>query len=694
MSYFRKRKVSWFRKYPFSRYLIPLIIGIICYNYFSFIAGTLLLWCCIFSFIGAFVSHHVRIVNDHLQLCRSLFIYICILLLSWLNAYYSDYRNREQWYGHQIENADGFIVKVSEQPEKKKKTILLPLKVEKSIAQQQQFFSEGKINLYLYLQDSLPYPNKGDILWIPNRLIKIKNNNNPYGFDYSKFLERKNIFHQAFMSIHEIKILKQKEKSLSRIELIKNNLSKSIDKNIYDVNTKSIVFAMLLNDRTLLDNELWKAYSITGIAHIIAISGMHVSIMFGILLFLLKWWRVKRWENYKYLIALPIIWFYIWITNFPPSAIRAATMFSLLTISLVADRKSTSLHLLLVTGVVLLIYNPNWLFDVGVQLSFSAVFSIFVFYKPILFLWKPKYQVIQYFWNIIAVSLAAQIFVFPIVIYYFHQFPIWVILANIPASIYSLILMIGGILLIILDFFQIPCGWLGNVLVQISQYFHKAIYFFSNNTPLYMRQLYLNLLDLLLLIMGVVFISYALLQKKRGFLTYALIILNFLIISFIFQDLKALNQQKIVVFNSPEKPCIYLFNGKKHQRYFHADVDTIVQPSTFQYNFFPAEIGFRAVKRLQSGNDYLFWQIADKRILQWSSNVNENILYSLQPDFLILSHHYIFSKSHWEQLPNLQLVILDSSIPRWKAKKWKEELASFNIPAHWIAEEGAWVFGK
>lgn len=694
MRYYRKHKISWFRKYPFIRYLIPIIIGILSYNYFSFIDGRYILWSCIFSLIGAFITHHIRIVNDYLQLGRSVFLYSCILLLSWLNAYYSDYRNRTEWYGHQLENADGFLVEVREQPEKKKKTILLPLEVKRTIVGQQRHLSEGKINLYLYLQDSLPYPNKGDILLVPNRLVKIKNNKNPFGFDYARFLERKNIFHQAFMGIQEIKIIQQKENSLTRIETIKKNLIHSIDQNIPDLNTKSIVLAMLLNDRTLLDNELWKAYSITGIAHIIAISGMHVSILFGILLFLLKWWRVKRWENYKYLIALPIIWFYIWITNFPPSAVRAATMFSLLTMSLVMNRKSTSLHLLLVTGVLLLIYNPNWLFDVGVQLSFSAVFSIFVFYKPILQLWKPKYQVTQYFWNIIAVSLAAQIFVFPIVIYYFHQFPIWVILANIPASIYSLVLMIGGILLIILDLFQIPCAWLGSGLMLISQYFHKAIYFFSDHTPLYMRQLYLNLFDLFLLMAGVIFLSYSLLQKKRLFLRYAFFSLKLLIISFIVQDLKAIDQQKIIVFNSPEKPCIYLLNGKKHQRYFYSDIDTTIQPSTFQYNFFPAEVGFRAVKRFQPQNDFHFWQIEGKRILYWSSFTTENMVLSLRPDFLIISSNYIFSKSHWEHLSNVQLVILDSSIPRWKAKKWKQELDSLSIPSHWIADEGAWVYGN
>src|SRR5690606_37769479 len=119
------------------------------------------------------------------------------------------------------------------------------------------------------------------------------------------------------------------------------------------------------------------------VAHIVAISGMHINIFFTVLVLVLFWLGSRKHRWLQYLICLPIIWFYIAITGFPPSAVRAGVMFSIVSLAMITGRQQVLVNSLLASGFLILFFKPGWLYDVGFQLSFLSVLSIFVFYKPI-----------------------------------------------------------------------------------------------------------------------------------------------------------------------------------------------------------------------------------------------------------------------------------------------------------------------
>ncbi|RYE51237.1 MAG: ComEC/Rec2 family competence protein, partial [Sphingobacteriales bacterium] len=163
---------------------------------------------------------------------------------------------------------------------------------------------------------------------------------------------------------------------------------------------------------------------------------MHIVLLAGIILWLLNIVPTTKGKVMKYGISIVVVWLYIALTGFPPSAVRAAVMFNLVALGMMLDRKADPVNNWAAAGVLILVYNPYWLYDVGIQLSFLAVLSILLFYSPVKAWLTPANRVLAWLWDVVAVSIAAQLLVFPLVIYYFHQFPLLGIAANVPAALY------------------------------------------------------------------------------------------------------------------------------------------------------------------------------------------------------------------------------------------------------------------
>jgi len=692
MGQYRLQNSSWHKKYPFLSYLTVFLIGILSHKSFFISMKETALWSYFLLFLVlALIFHILKTTKQHLNFSRSIFLYLSFFMLGSICDFHNDIRNQEQWYGHHLQRAEVLKIRTSDSPERKEKTILIPAQVEGVYINDSFQPTGGSIKVYLYLSDSLKEIQSGTTLIIPNHLIEIKGNGNPHSFDYAEYLKNNNLFHQVFLSQDAILAFPKKNDNRNSFAAkLRTKLQESIRNNIADSITSSMVAATLLNDRSMLDDELWQAYSVTGIAHIIAISGMHVSILFGVLLFLLRWIKSKKLEWIKYFIAIPLVWLYIIITNYPPSAVRAAVMFTLLACSIKLNRRSGSINILIVAGFILLFYNTNWIYDTGVQLSFSAVLSIYIFYQPIKMLWRPTSKIIEYLWNVVSVSLAAQVLVFPLVIYYFHQFPVWVLLANIPATFYSLLLMIGALGIFVLDAVSIPCQWLGELLTYMTDLFHLVIYFFSENTPKIMQHFYLSELDFWILMIAVLFLSAFFLKKKTLFLFSGLGTIILMVINLTIQDLYAAKQRKIIVYNISGNSVIDYIEGKKHRSI--QQPDQVMSSKDYQFNLFPAHLGFRMMDTLKKEISSDFWEINNKKILYLSANSRQTTNDTFPIDYLILNKECVFNPEFWYEAFRPQKIILDGSFPRWKAMKWKNDLTEMDVPVHWVQEDGAWVF--
>lgn len=686
MKNYTTKQIRLFSQHPFLIILFALIAGILLQQYLNQVPA--IYWCSatlIVLTVGAAIQLK-RSVHKNITFLRTITIIAGFLLLGATLSNLGDIRNSKSWYGHYITRAEAIKVKITETPVMKANTVLVPVTVNAISVSGKWISVTGDIRLYIYKKDLQAAYQTGTILIIPNKLSPLKSSGNPFTFDFAKMSARKGVFHQAFLSAKEVCLLKTGTEKTSPVLQLKHTLQTAIDKNVKDSTTKALVAATLLNERNELDEDLMVAYSNTGIIHIIAISGMHIVLLASFILWILKILPSSKWKGLKYGIAVITVWFYIALTGFPPSAVRAAVMFTLLAVGLTLNRISNPINIWAAAGLLVLCYNPYWLYDVGVQLSFLAVLSILLFYLPVKAWLVPKNKISRWLWEVLAVSIAAQILVFPLVIYYFNQFPLLGLLANVPAALYSTLLMFGAMLLFILHAIGCPAVWLGTGLTYLTKVFNSIIIFLSDCTPQLMRSLYIDQFEYWMFMGVVVFLCVFCFYKKGIYLLTALCLSILFIADLIARDITALHQEKLVVYNTNKVSQADWFEGKKVIHLFPTNAKQL------KYDLRPAMLGYGINKEDSIVNDTGKLIKLKHATILFLGRGRVSTSGKFPVDILVLSYSCIFNPEEWFESFHLKQIILDGSIPRWKAIKWKKQLQANGARVHWVQEDGAWIY--
>lgn len=215
--------------------------------------------------------------------------------------------------------------------------------------------------------------------------------------------------------------------------------------------TKGFIAAMLSGDKVHLSSEMKRDFSSLGIAHVLAVSGLHIGLLYLILLkalFFLKG-KHKRWRR---TIALVFIWFFVVMTGAGPSAVRAGVMFSFFALSDWLNRPFSTGDALFTSAFVLLWYNPHWLFSAGFQLSYSALIGIVYLHPAIAKLNVLPFKLGSVVWNSASAALSAQLTTLPFLIYWFHSFPLYFLPANLILVPLLMLLMYGSIAALVFPF--------------------------------------------------------------------------------------------------------------------------------------------------------------------------------------------------------------------------------------------------
>jgi len=682
---FNKNKI---RKYPFLLLLIPLTSGIF-FQYSFAVHADASAWVIplLIAGIVTIIFHSLRTKTTTIQLLRNSTLTLLIFFLGASLSYYRDERNSSNWYGNMLRRADSVHLRVTGPAEPKLHTFLIPVSVTAIYANNKRITTTGAIRLYIYKQDVVPEFSAGDELIIPaDKIMPVKNTGNPFAFNYAAYAARNGLFHQAFISGAAIRYYPGQRNRQPWFAGIRSSMIHNIRLNVTDKTTAALIEATMLNERALLDDEIWKAYSITGIVHIIAISGMHVTLLFNILLFFLLWIKNKRLEWLKYFIALPLVWFYIALTGFPPSAVRAAVMFTLLALGVKLSRETHPINILMATAFILLCYNPFWLYDTGFQLSFLAVLSILLFYQPITMLFYFRNKSFRFLWQTFSVSLAAQVLTFPLAIYYFHQFPLWVLIANIPATVFSLLLMIGSIVLLVLSTF-ITCTWLGNILTLLTKAFHKIIHTLSDYTPTYFRELFIDAIDFWLLMLLIALLAILLHNKRRSYFIASIISFIALSADISLQYYVAAGQKSVIVYNTPHLSVVDFLDGRTMRRF--GSSQSLLDKKTINYVLLPAQLGYH-IRQVTRPAVKPYWFVHEKYVC-FLEGVPDDQKGISKVDYLIVSNKCVFTPEEWLALKP-EKIIIDSSLPGWKAAVWKKMLSQKGIAVHSVPEDGAWLF--
>lgn len=226
-----------------------------------------------------------------------------------------------------------------------------------------------------------------------------------------------------------------------------------------------VLVAMTLGDKSALNREMRETYSVAGASHVLALSGLHLSIIY-MLLTRLTFSQRRFWFGQAILVVC--IWAYAFLTGLSPSIVRSATMLSVHAIFSVGGRGHASLNLLALAAILILLFNPSALFDVGFQLSFMSVLSILLLMPLVEQLWSAKFWLHRWLRAIVGVSIAAQLGVAPLIAYYFGQFPTYFLLTNFIVIPAVTIILYGALLVMLFP-------QLGSLLAWLIEMLNKAL---------------------------------------------------------------------------------------------------------------------------------------------------------------------------------------------------------------------------
>lgn len=317
---------------------------------------------------------------------------------------------------------------------------------------------KGKILLRSPIKDSIKLWEPGQEKLVYTAIQSIPEPLNPYDIDLRSYYHSLGIYHHTTLDKSQVIEDIPSQTKLSW-RLRKKTLSALKPIALHE-NSKQLIQAMVLGYRNEWSNERRTQYSNAGVAHILAISGLHVGILYLALFWLvLPLQRIARSRTPVYLFCLLGLWFYAWFTGMSPSVTRSVSMLSFFIIAKIWNRPAPSLHTLGSSYIVLLLIKPQWLFHIGFQMSYTAVFFILWLYPKVNPLWHPKHIIVRRIWQMLLITCIAQLGVLPWTVHYFGKIPGLFLISNLIVLTFVSILLIGGILILLLGVFGIYNGW-------------------------------------------------------------------------------------------------------------------------------------------------------------------------------------------------------------------------------------------
>lgn len=617
---------------PFLRLTIALISGIVFGQYLqlNIVAGSILLF---LLFSG------LLIINLKYRYSSALFFGICFNLFFVVLGIivYNRYNEKPIFYSDGI-----YIATVLESPVEKPNSYKSTVEINEVISSDSVVKTNEKIIIYFEKSEDATRLKAGDEILFNRSPSLVATKLNPYDFDYQKYLEQKRIYRQVFLSETNWKPTDENHFSLtSQAEQVRDKLLQIYRNMPIDSTEFEIVAALTLGYKRELDTETRRVFSSSGAMHVLAVSGLHVGIIYWLITMVFGFIRkIKSGRVLFCGITISILWVYAFISGLPPSVLRASLMFSIFVVGETLNRKSAAYNSLAASAFFLLLINPNNLFDTGFQLSYAAVFGI-VYLQPKLektFVVKNKF--LHYFWSLLTVSVAAQITTFPITTYYFGQFPTFFWLTNIFIIPAVMLLVPLGISVLFFSFIPL----ISNLLSILLNYCVKLTFLFLSfieQLPLSVLQVNFNTIQLCLIIcvfaLGFIFIA----NKKARYVTGTLIFLLFFSIAGFVKQIATQTQTQLIVYQNTKNPIVHLINGKEN----YVITEEKVLPDELQYSPFFAtqkKLGLKTPVMLLASDSIktknIFLQnrkiLFHGRTMYFGKNSDKNTLNTKQ-DFLI-----------------------------------------------------------
>ncbi len=693
--------VYFWKKAPFVRLLIPFACGIILQWHIQFPLQYLLitLFCSVLLFCSLFILPlFLRFKSGWLDgLC-------VVCLFTSFGAVLTDandIRQDKKWFGH-FETKGLIIVATLEEPlVEKARSFKANARVEYLLRGDQRIEVKGRIIVYFKKEDkvlanALCVLGYGSQIIFKKALQEIRNTGNPAGFDFKRYSLFEGITHQVYLTTGEYALGKHSAGPGIRGGLFsfREMLLDIFRTNIHGEKELGLSEALLIGYKDDLDKSLVQSYSNTGVVHIIAISGMHLALIYWLINLLLQPLQSrKRLRWLKPVLAIIILWLFSLLTGASASVLRAAVMFSFIVAAGSITRKTSIFNTLAASAFCLLCYNPFWLWDVGFQLSYAAVLSIVVFMKPIYSIFYFRNKLLDAAWKLNSVTLAAQILTTPLSIYHFHQFPVYFFLTNLVAVPLSSVIVLGEILLCFISFIPPVALFTGKLLAWLIMVMNQYVKHIESLPGSLWDGMQINILQVILTFVLIAGISHWLLRGVKAGLFIGLggLLAFFLARSYSF--ISAAQQQKLIVYNIPQRRAIDFIYGRNCQ--FIGDTQLTSDPFIKNFHLKPSRTLYRVSQASRLPGLFIRSQYISycglKVLLVTGSDKLDEYFVLQTIDLLIVSGNHRLNMAVLTSSFKIRMIVFDSSVSSWRLISWKKHCDSLHIPYHDVSEKGAFV---
>lgn len=701
--------MNYFSRAPLIRLIVPFLAGIVSFVYLQspvknltfflvFLFSILVIY--LFTFSG---KYNYRYIWGILS-----------FLLLFLSGYQLTANKTESFNEHHFSKFSSqnslALARVIEPIIEKEKTFKTTLEIIRVKEEGNWNETTGKAVAY-FQRDTTCYNLELNDLIIVNAVFNdVSPPTNPGEFNYKNYLSNHFIYQQTFLTTDNWLIL-SKEQEFSLIKIAndtRNKLLNVFTKYGIENNEFAVVSALMLGYKDKLDPEVVRAYSGAGAMHVLAVSGLHVGIVFFIFNFMLFFLdKIPYGYLIKAILLLIALWAYAILTGLSPSVMRAATMFTFIIIGKAFTRNTNIYNTLAASAFILLLYNPYLIMEVGFQLSYLAVIGIVCLQPKIYNLFTPNNWLLNQIWALTAVSLSAQIATFPLGLLYFHQFPNYFIISNIFVIPAATLVIYSGMVLLALSGIEFIAELIAKFLNGLVKLLNEAVAIIERLPFAITDGIHFTILQTWLIYAFIISAIAFFVLKKSKYLFLTLSVFIVFLIAGLPVKLNKSNQKKMIVYNIKGHSAINFINDNNN--IIFTDLSQINDKSKIQFHmrnnwillgtkneqFINPDTVKNGITIMNSGlfakeNFFKFY----KTNIGWINNHTELSEFSsckIKLDYIIISDNPKIKIRDILNRFEVKVLIIDSSNSVYKARQFTEQCTELGVDYHAVFKSGAFI---
>lgn len=564
----------------------------------------------------------------------------------------------------------------------------------KSSAKMDRYFAEvtainqeeasGKILLNIAKKANTNSAFVGQKLLLEEKITRLLSSKNPNQFDYSRYLEHKSVYGQIYSEYGPIAIHKSVEKNLLYYTAkFRNTISHNLANAKFPKESLALVNALILGQQQDISPEIIRDYQYAGAIHILSVSGLHVGFILLFITFLVRPIPDTKLGGLSKLgITLISLWLFAFVAGLAPSVLRSTVMFSFVTLGMYLKRETNTFHTVIVSLFLILLFRPLYILDIGFQLSYLAVIFI-LWLQPILQkFYQPKNKILNYFWDILTVSVAAQLGTLPLSIYYFHQFPGLFFVTNLVLIPFLSVIMVLGTLLVL----AASIDWIPQLLAKVVSYLigfmNIVIHKIANVEMFLWRDIPFS--TTLLILSYIMLVSWIVWMEKPKFQKLVVALASIIVFqsTYYYTKYNHILKEDFIVFHSKKSTVL----GKRK-----GGILTVYSEKEIVQNSLEAKM----IDNYCTAN--FIQKVAQQPLLNTIFSQNQKILLldstgiyntNIAPDILVVTNSPKVNLDRLLEHYNPKCIVADGSNYKSYNTRWEQTCIKKNIPFHNTYEKG------